>query len=180
MNVFTKVEQTVEADAHTFLAYFKKEYQKVEANLPQIEKVADTVLKYVGGALQIVLTAEGAGAAASVVGNVVTEAQQDVTVAGSLIYDFGANPTATSMLSSVSENLSGLLTAGHITSTTAVTAANKVVGELNALSTALTAASAPAATAAVAAAPATPAAATAAPAATAAAAPTANVVELTK
>lgn len=142
MSIFSSI---VNAE-HTFAAWAEKELALLYKDAPKIEAVADTVLKYAGSALQIIVTAEAGNAAGAVVGSVVSQAQSDLTVASGLISDFGATPTAASLVSSVQSNLSGLLTASHITNSTSVSNVTKVVSSLGALATALTASAAPPAT----------------------------------
>lgn len=140
MSLFSKITGAVK----TFAVYAEKELAKLIGAAPKIEAVASTVLKYVGPALQILVTAEFGSPAGAIVGNVVAEAQKDLIAAGSLIYDFGATPTAASLISAVSANLGALLTVGHITNPNSVAAANKIVSNLDSLATALAPAPAPA------------------------------------
>lgn len=133
MSIFSKIAAT----EHTFAAWAEKTLQTIENVAPSIEKVAGTVLTYVGPALQTIVTAEAGAPAGSVVGKVIGQAQSDLTAASSLIYDFGASPSVTSIVGSVKDNLGTLLTAGHVTNATSVSTVTKVVGELAALIAAL-------------------------------------------
>jgi hypothetical protein len=134
----------IAAAAHTFAAYAEKAFAALRGDIPTIEHVAGTVLKYVGPILQMVVTAEAGAPAGQVTGKVLAEAQSDLLAAGSLIYDFGAHPSATSIIDSVSKNLDALLAAGHITNSNSVGMVKKAIGELDSLAIALPA---PAATA---------------------------------
>jgi hypothetical protein len=125
--------KTLESFPHTFTAWVAKGYAKLYADEPKIEAVADTTLKYAIPALQIIVGAEAGQPAAAEVGAVANEAVADLHAASGLIADFGATPTATSIVAGVQANLSGLLTAGHITNTTSVANVNKVVNTLGAL-----------------------------------------------
>lgn len=122
---------------HTFGAWAEKELAIVVGKAPAVEAVAASVLKYAGPALQTVVTAESGAPAGALVGKVVADAQAGLTAASGLIYDFGANPTFSSVLSSVSSNLSALLSAGHITNANSVATVTKVVTEVNALASSL-------------------------------------------
>jgi hypothetical protein len=68
---------------------------------------------------------------------VVNEAQTDLSVASALVADFGPTPTAASAFASVQTNLNGLLTAGHVKSTTAVAAVTKAVSEVGVIAQAV-------------------------------------------
>ena len=125
---------------HTFGAWAEKELLKLEGEAPTIEKVASAILTYAGPALQTVVTAEAGGAAGAIVGKVIGQAQSDLIAGSSLIYDFGAAPTAGSVIGSVVTNLGSLLTAGHITNSTSVATVTKVATELQNLVTAIPAA----------------------------------------
>jgi hypothetical protein len=127
---------------HTFAAWAEKEWTKVYNEAPKLAQITDTVLKYVGPALQIAVTAEAGNAAGALVGSVVSEAQTDLTAASGLVTDFGATPTAAGVISSVASNLQGLLTDAHVTSATSVSAVTKAVSSLSALSTAISTAAA--------------------------------------
>lgn len=127
----------IAAAEHSFASWAEKELHAIEGKLPQVEKVVDAIFKYVGPALQIIVNAEAGNAAGAIVGKVVSEAQTSLTAASALVYDFGSNPSATSIVSSVQANLSGLLSASHITNATSVANTTKVVNELGLLVTAL-------------------------------------------
>lgn len=119
--------------AHSFAAFAEKEWTKLYNETPKLEQIAATTLKYVGPALQMVVSAELGAPAGAVVAGVIKEAQSSLIAAGSLIYDFGANPTVSSIFTGVNTDLSGLLTAGHITSPTSVSAVNRVIKEIEVL-----------------------------------------------
>jgi hypothetical protein len=123
---------------HTFGAWAEKELAALVGKAPAIEQVAASVLKYAGPALQTVVTAEAGAPAGAIVGKAVADAQAGLTAASGLIYDFGATPTVASVVSSVQQNLSALLTAGHITNSNSVATVTKVTTELGSLATALT------------------------------------------
>ena len=99
-----------------FGGWVAKEFTKVFNAAPTVEKVADTVLAYAAPALQIILGALDPPAAA-IAGPIIAEVQKDLHVASGLIFDFGATPTATSILGAVTKDLQGLLDAGHIKDT---------------------------------------------------------------
>lgn len=134
MSIFSKIASA----EHTFAAWAEKELTKLVGAEPKIEAIADTILKYVGPALQTIVTASAGSAAGTIVGKVVTEAQSDITALSGLIYDFGATPSAASVAASIQSNLGTLLTAGHVTDTASVATVTKVTSELGALATALT------------------------------------------
>jgi hypothetical protein len=125
---------------HTFVAWAEKELTKVEKAAPTIEKVVDTGIAYLTPVLNIALAATGAGAVVPEVDEVISEAQKDLMVVSSVIYDFGPTPTAASMFASIKTNLQGLLSAGHIKSATGTAAVNKAIGEVDAMGAAVSAA----------------------------------------
>ena len=127
-------------DEHTFAAYAEKELVKLFNEAPKIEEIASPILTYVGAALQIIVGAEAGAPAAAIVGSVIKQAQSDLVAVSGLIYDFGATPSASSIVSGVQSDLGSLLTAGHITNATSVSNVTKVVDSLSALAKALPAA----------------------------------------
>lgn len=122
---------------HTFATWFEKEYVKLYKATPAITHVADTIIKYAVPAISLLVAAEAGPEAGAMVQSVGIEAQKDLLVASSLIYDFGPNPTAASMIAGVSANLSGLVTAGHIKNEQSVANVNKIANTVSALSQAL-------------------------------------------
>ena len=122
---------------HTVAAFLERELTALEGKEPQIERVIDGSLKWAGPALQFALSASGNTVAAGIAGKVIAQAQADLKVGSALVYDFGPVPSAASIFTSVSTNLSGLLTAGHITSQKSIDAVKKVVGDVGALGTAV-------------------------------------------
>lgn len=127
----------IAAAEHSTVAWLEKELAKLVGEAPTIEKVIDSGLTYITPVLQIALSSLGDPAAAAVVGTVVTEAQSDLLAASALVTDFGPTPTAASIFASVKANLAALLTAGHVKSSTSVSAVNKAVSEIGLLGTAV-------------------------------------------
>jgi hypothetical protein len=151
MSIFTKIETKIVSAEHSTFAWIEKELTAIHGEAPAIEKVINAILKYVGPVLQIALVASGNPAAAAAAGLIITEAKTDLAVASALVTDFGPTPTAASAFTSVQTNLSGLLTAGHVTSTQSVAAVTKAVSEVGVIAsavqvaaTAISAAAAPA------------------------------------
>ena len=127
----------IEGAEHTFAAWAEKEWTAIYGEAPKIEQIADNVLKYVGPALQIAVTAEGGATAGTAVSNVVTKAQSDLIAASALITDFGPTPEAANVLASVKANLSTLLTDTGVKNPKAVKAVTNAVNSLDVLTTAV-------------------------------------------
>jgi hypothetical protein len=141
----------IEGAEHSFAAFAEKEWTKLYNETPKLEQIVATTLKYVGPALQMIVTAEMGAPAGAIVGNVIKEAQSDLLAASSLIYDFGATPSVSSVFTGVNTDLSSLLSAGHITSSKSVSTVNRVISEIEVLANAIkNAVTAPAAVAAAA------------------------------
>jgi hypothetical protein len=145
-SLFAKIEGAEKSTA----AWIEKRLEEIEGEAPAIGKVIDASLTYITPVLQIALGATGDPAAAAVVGKVAAQAETDLSVASALVSDFGPTPTAATAFASVKTNLSALLTAGHVTSTTAVAAVTKAVNEVGVLATAVQVAAAGITTAATA------------------------------
>jgi len=120
-----------------FGGWVAKEFTKIFNAAPAIEKVADATLSYVAPALQIILGLLDPPAAA-IVGPIFAEFQKDIHVASGLIYDFGANPNAVSILSGITKDLSDLLAAGHIKDANLVSKVQTIVNTVASLVEALT------------------------------------------
>jgi len=132
--------QKIEGAPHTFASWFTKEWKKLYAAQPKIEQVADAVLKYAGPALQIAATAVAGAPGGAAVSAVLADAQTSIAAVSGLVADFGATPTAASVISGVQANLQQLLAAEKITNPQSQAAVEKVVTELEALGSAISAA----------------------------------------
>lgn len=133
MSIFANITKA----EHTFAAWCEKEWAVVYAEAPKVEQVADTVLKYAVGALQIASVVEAKNPEIANINKVITTAQNGITAASGLIADFGATPTAASILSGVSSNLTGLLSAAKVVDPKSVSAVTKVVNEVDTVAAAL-------------------------------------------
>ena len=133
MDIFSNI---VNAE-HSFASWAEKELLKVEGSAPSIERIADTVLTYVGPALQTVVTLEAGAPAGALVAKVIGTVQSDLTAASGLIQDFGATPGVTSVLKAVTTNLGALVAAAGIKDPKSVAAVNRVVSEINILAAAI-------------------------------------------
>jgi len=111
---FAEVVSKVEGAEKTFAGWIVKEYKQLYLKEPEIEQVVDTVVDYAEPALIIALNDCGGAAVAPEVAAVISEAQSDLKVASALIYDFGATPTAASIVAAVKNNLASLLADGHV------------------------------------------------------------------
>ena len=131
----------IEGAEHTFAAWAEKELTTLSKDAPAITKVADSILKYVGGALEIVVGLEAGAPAAAEVTAAVNTAQAGVTALNGLISDYGATPTAATVASSIATNLAPILTAAKVSNPVSVAAVTAVVSNLTTLATALTASS---------------------------------------
>lgn len=103
----------IEKALNTFGAWVEKEWTKLFNAAPPLLQLADTILSYTLPSLQIVLAALDP-AAATMVGPIFAEIQKDLTVVSGLIHDFGATPNAVSILTTIENDLSNVLQAGHI------------------------------------------------------------------
>ena len=127
-------------ELHTFGEWAEKELAGLVKEEPKIEQVADSILKYVGGAATIIAGLEGGTAASTIVSGAVSEIQTGVVALNGLITDFGATPTAASMAASLATNAQSLLAAAEVKNPNSVKAATGIVTNLTNLATALTAA----------------------------------------
>jgi hypothetical protein len=127
-------------ELHTFGQWAEKELEGLVKAEPKIEQVADSILKYVGGAATIIAGLEGGPAASTIVSGAVSEIQTGVVALSGLITDFGATPTAASMAASLATNAQSLLAAAEVKNPNSVKAATGIVTNLTNLATALTAA----------------------------------------
>jgi hypothetical protein len=128
----------IAAAEHTFAAWAEKELGKLSVEAPTITKTVDTIVTYVGGVAAILAGIEGGPAASALVTSAVSAVQSGVTAISGLVADFGATPTVAAMANSLATNASALLTAAHVTNPTSVSAATKIINNLNSLAGALT------------------------------------------
>ena len=129
-------------DLHSTAALLEKELTAFEKKAPAIEKVIDSSLAYISPVLQLALTDIGDPAAATAVGAIVTKANNDLNAASALVADFGPTPTAASIFSAVSNNLSTILTDTNVKSATTTAAITKAVSEVGVLAASVSTAAA--------------------------------------
>lgn len=137
----TSFWQKIQSAEHSFLAWWAKEYQKFQKAEPKIEEGLDALSKYAVPALDIAVAAAGgpAGIGAEAAG-VIAEAQTGLSVASSLVDDFGPTPTAASVYSGIQSNLSNVLSLDGVKNPTTVSAITKVVGLVGSAAEGITAA----------------------------------------
>lgn len=128
---------------HNFLAWWAKEYEKFQKDEPKIEQALDVAAKYAVPALNIALAAAGGPAGVGVeAAQIIAEAQTGITVASSLVHDFGPTPDAAGVLSGVKSSLSGILDVLHVKNATTTDAITKVVNLVDAAASGLASAAA--------------------------------------
>jgi hypothetical protein len=131
----------IKSAEHNFLAWWAKEYAKFQKAEPKIEQGLDAAAKYAVPALNIALAAAGGPAGIGVeAAQIIAEAQTGITVASSLVHDFGPTPDAADVLNGVQNNLSGILNVAHVKNSTATNAITKVVSLVGAAAQGLDAA----------------------------------------
>lgn len=137
---------------HTVTAWCAKEYQAFRKEEPTLAALGDRVFPYVKGAVQIALQLEGQAALSPEAGVLLDTIHAKADTAAALIYDFGANPTVSSAVADVQQNLSQFESVAGIKNPAAVSAIGKAVNGVAGLQTAIQGAIAAAAPAAAAAA----------------------------
>jgi hypothetical protein len=118
---------------HTMVSWAEKELGILHNDMPAIESVIAAGLKYAGPALQTVVSLEAGSAAGNEVGKILGDAQAGLTAASAFVYDFGATPTASSILGSVSKDLGVLLAAGKVSNPKSVATVTSIVTNLDLL-----------------------------------------------
>jgi hypothetical protein len=127
-----------------FFSWIEKELKQLVGAAPKIEHILAVGLKYAGPALQVIVTKEAGAAAGAEVGKVIANSQAALAATSALVYDFGANPTFSTVLTEVAADLTGLMSAGHITNPDSQKALTTVVNNLSDLAQGLSAAPVPA------------------------------------
>lgn len=134
---FAQIVAKVESAEKTVVSWLVKEYTALYQKEPEIEEVVDETINYVGPALVIFLDATGGAAIAPEVASVVSEAQSDLRVVSALIYDFGATPTAASIIAGVQKELAGLEAAGHVKDAASQAKLTLIINAVGTLATAI-------------------------------------------
>lgn len=130
---------------HSFLAFWAREFAKFQKAEPKIQEVLDALAKYGIPALDIGLAAAGGPAAiGATAAGVIAEAQTGLTVASSLVNDFGPTPTAASVYSGIQSNLSSILALDQVKNPTTQKAITTVVNLVGSAAQGIAAAAAPA------------------------------------
>jgi hypothetical protein len=124
----------------SFISDVKSELSNVEKILeswwgkePAFYNVLSVGVNIVGISLETVFTIEGNGAAATLVGDVVSKAQQELLAVNTLVKTAGPTPSAKSLLTGVVTNISSLAAAANIKDPKSVSALNLAISTLNTL-----------------------------------------------
>jgi hypothetical protein len=124
----------------SFISDIKSELSKVEKILeswwgkePAFYNVLSVGVNIVGISLETVFTIEGNGAAATLVGDVVSKAQQELLAVNTLVKAAGPTPSAKSLLAGVVTNISSLAAAANIKDPKSVAALTLATNTLNSL-----------------------------------------------
>ncbi len=125
--------KAIEDAAHTAAQWFLKTFQKAQQAAPTVQAIADRIFPWAKMVLDGVLLAEGSGAITPEANLIMDEINKDLDVACATIYDVGVTPTVSGFIKSVSANISGLVTAGHIKNPGNVALVTNVVNSLNAV-----------------------------------------------
>ncbi len=124
----------------SFITAIESELAKAEKILaswwgkePAFANVLATGINIAGAALETVFTLEGNGPASTIVGNVVSKAQQEILAVNSLVTTVGPTPSAKSILAGVASDIGGLAAAANITNPKSIAAITLGVNTVNAL-----------------------------------------------
>lgn len=124
----------------SFITAIESELAKAEKILaswwgkePAFANVLTTGINIAGAALETVFTLEGNGPASTIVGNVVSKAQQEILAVNSLVTTVGPTPSAKSILAGVASDIGGLAAAANITNPKSIAAITLGVNTVNAL-----------------------------------------------
>lgn len=128
---------TLKKFEHSFTAWAATEWSKIYNEAPKVEHVADTALKYAIPAVGILVQQYGSAPEAQKAVSVLTEAQKDMQAASGLIYDFGATPSAGSILNGVQSNLTSILADAHVKNTNTVDKITNIINVIAPIAEAL-------------------------------------------
>ena len=125
MSIISAIESEISKAEKVLLVWWGKE--------PAFANVLSTGISIAGVALETVFTLEGNGPAATLVGDIVSKAQQELLAVNALVKTVGPTPTGKNLLAGVATDLSGLTAAANITNPKSVAAVTLAVNTVNAL-----------------------------------------------
>jgi hypothetical protein len=105
----------VEKEVKTVVGWFAKVYSVLYKDEPTLVQIVDSTVSYVEIGLPIVLGVTGGAALDGPIDNILNEVVSDLKVVSATIYDFGASPTAASVLAGVQAQIASLESAANIT-----------------------------------------------------------------
>jgi hypothetical protein len=117
----------------SFLSKAEKELASWWGTAPKFANVLSTGITIAGAGLETVFTLEGNGSAATLVGDIVSKAQQELLAVKSLTTAVGPNPTAKSILAGVSTDIGTLEQAANITNPKSVAAIKLAISTIDAI-----------------------------------------------
>ena len=132
MSFITALESDMSKVEKTLLSWWGKE--------PAFYNILSVGVNVAGMALETVFTIDGDGPAATLVGDAVSKAQQELLAINTLVKSVGPIPSAKSLLAGVAANISTLATAANITDAKSKSALTLAITTLNSLVTSFPAA----------------------------------------
>ena len=125
MSFITALESDISKAEKVLASWWGKE--------PAFENVLSIGINTVGISLETVFTLENNGPASTLVGNIVSKAQQELLAVNTLVTTVGPNPASKSVLVGIATDLGGLETAANITNPKSKAAVGLAVNTVNAL-----------------------------------------------
>jgi hypothetical protein len=129
MSIFS----TIIKDVTSFASKFEAELAKLWGKAPQISTVALTVLKFVSPLIETAISLEAGAGAGTAATDVLNEVERGLIAASGLITAVGPQPSVTTLINGISNDLTNLLAAGHVTNATSISNITLVIKELAAL-----------------------------------------------
>ena len=121
---------TIIKDIESIPSKLEADLAKLANEAPKLESIVAATLKYAGPVLQVAISVTDP-AALPLVTEILSEASVDLTVATNLTKTIGLTPSVSNIISGISSNLSGLLTASKVTNPKSVASITSVVSVLN-------------------------------------------------
>jgi hypothetical protein len=125
MSVISAIESVLAKAEKTLASWWGKE--------PAFYNILSVGVNVVGISLETVFTLESNGPASTLVGDIVSKAQQELLAVNTLVKTVGPTPSGKSLLAGVATDLGSLEQAANITNPQSVAAVNLAVSTVNTL-----------------------------------------------
>jgi len=127
------INMSIIKDIESFASKFEAEFTKLWGKAPTLSTIALTTIKFAAPLIESVVGIEAGAGASTEVTEILDDVEHSLVAAAGLVTAVGPTVSVTNLITGISNDLTALLAAGHVTNSTSVSNITLVVKELAAL-----------------------------------------------